>query len=310
MNIFSGLSLAIDRMAERRDEADWIAARASSEQARFLVLDAEQQAFALPDGDALRWLDASERETLLPGTPASLLGVSEQYAFFLLHAPDDGESVAHALGARPLHLREAGLRLPAQEAGLFAYAKGLAHWQREMRYCHACGSPLQLVAAGHRAQCTGCGRLHFPRTDAAVIVIVEHEGACLLGRQSSWPAGRYSTLAGFVEPGESLEDAVRREVAEEAGVRVDQVHYHSSQPWPLPASLMVGFTATAHDRNIQLCDGELEEARWFTPAQIAEGLADGSFASPPRLSVSYRLLAHWLRERGGLDLDALIARHR
>lgn len=310
MNTFSGLSLLLDRVAERRDEADWVAERASSAQARFLVLDAEQQAFAQPDGDTLRWLDATERASLLPDAPASLLGATEQHTFFLLRASGDGEAVARALGARRMHLREAGLRLPADEAGLFAYAKGLAHWQHEMRHCHACGAPLQLVASGHRAQCTGCGRLHFPRTDAAVIVIVEHQGACLLGRQASWPTGRYSTLAGFVEPGESLEDAVRREVAEEAGVRVDQVHYHSSQPWPLPASLMVGFTATAHSGTIQLRDGELEDARWFTPAQIAEGLADGSFATPPKLSVSYRLLAHWLLERGGLDLDALIARQR
>lgn len=310
MNTFSGLSLVLDRAAERRDEADWLAARASSGQARFLVLDADQQALALPDGDALRWLDAAERATLLPERPASLLGITEHHTFFLLHAGDSGEAIASALGARRLPLREAGLTLPADQAGLFAYAKGLAHWQREMRHCHACGASVQLVASGHRARCTGCGKLHFPRTDAAVIVIVEHDGACLLGRQANWPPGRYSTLAGFVEPGESLEDAVRREVAEEAGVRVDQVHYHSSQPWPLPASLMVGFTATAHDRGIQLRDGELEDARWFTPAQIAEGLADGSFATPPKLSVSYRLLAHWLNERGGLDLDALIARLR
>jgi NAD+ diphosphatase len=156
-------------------------------------------------------------------------------------------------------------------------------------------------------QCTdaACGRLHFPRTDAAIITIVEHDGACLLGRQASWPQGRWSALAGFVEPGESLEDAVRREVAEEAGVPVGEVRYHSSQPWPLPASLMVGFIASALDRAIDLRDGELEDARWFTPAEITAGLADRSFATPTRLSVSYQLLAHWLRERAGLELDTL-----
>jgi NAD+ diphosphatase len=149
--------------------------------------------------------------------------------------------------------------------------------------------------------------VHFPRTDAAVIVIVEHEGACLLGRQAGWPKGRYSTLAGFVEPGEALEDAVRREVAEESGVVVGEVRYHSSQPWPLPQSLMVGFTATAVSRVIRLRDHELEEARWFTPQDIVDGLADGSFLPSLRLSVSYQLLAHWLQQRAGLDLDALIA---
>ncbi|WP_266159514.1 NAD(+) diphosphatase, partial [Dyella silvatica] len=204
-------------------------------------------------------------------------------------------------------LREAGLLLPADEAGLFAYAKGLAHWQRETRFCARCAAPLILVASGHRAQCTNdaCGRLHFPRTDAAIIAIVEYQGACLLGRQTGWPEGRYSTLAGFVEPGESLEDAVRREIAEESGVIVGDVHYHSSQPWPLPASLMVGFTANAISPDIRLRDRELEEARWFTPQQIVDGLADGSFLTPTRLSVSYQLLSHWLKQRAGLDLDTL-----
>jgi NAD+ diphosphatase len=212
------------------------------------------------------------------------------------------------LGARRLGLREAGLLLPSDEAGLFAYAKGLVHWQRETRFCAYCGSPLVLVSSGHRAQCTNaaCGRMHFPRTDAAIIVIVEHEGACLLGRQVGWPKGRYSTLAGFIEPGESLEDAVRREVAEESGVIVGEVHYHSSQPWPMPASLMVGFTAKAIDPTIHLRDRELEDARWFTPQQIVDGLADGSFGVPSRLSVSYQLLASWLRLRANLELDALI----
>jgi NAD+ diphosphatase len=317
-NTFSGLSLRLDRAAERRDEREWVDARAGAPEARFLVLDSEDLAYVQRDAESLRWLGPDERASWMPDAEPTFLGTDERHAYFLLrldaagsHAPD-AAALEQALDARRIHLRQAGLQLDAHEAALFAYAKGLAHWQRETRHCTTCGARVALVASGHRAQCTGadCGKLHFPRTDAAIIVIVEHEGACLLGRQTGWPAGRYSTLAGFVEPGESLEDAVRREVAEEAGVRVDDVHYHSSQPWPLPASLMVGFTATAHDRSVCLRDGELEEARWFTPAQIQSGLADGSFATPPKLSVSYRLLAHWLHERAGLALDELIARAR
>ncbi|HEX5304895.1 MAG TPA: NAD(+) diphosphatase [Dyella sp.] len=317
-NTFSGLSLRLDRAAERRDQRDWVDARAGDSGARFLLLDGEDLAYVQRDTDAVRWLDASERAHWLPEADATLLGTDDEHAYFLLRldtagsrAPDTA-ALEQALNARRLHLRQAGLQLDAREAALFAYAKGLAHWQRETRHCTACGARVTLIASGHRAECTSpdCGKLHFPRTDAAIIVIVEHDGACLLGRQAGWPAGRYSTLAGFVEPGESLEDAVRREVAEEAGVRVNEVHYHSSQPWPLPASLMIGFTATAHDGAICLRDGELEDARWFTPAQIEAGLADGSFATPPKLSVSYRLLAHWLHERAGLALDELIARGR
>jgi NAD+ diphosphatase len=310
-NTFAGLSLILDRMAERRDDAAWLAAQAALPTARYLLLDAHDHAFLHAGRDTLRWLDPDERQRLCADLPAWLLGIADGRPHFLLALPDDApaEPLETALSARRAGLREAGLLLPADEAGLFAYAKGLAHWHRETRHCAHCGAPLVSVAAGHRMQCTNtdCGRMHFPRTDAAIIVIVEHQGACLLGRQAGWPPGRYSTLAGFVEPGEALEDAVRREVMEESGVRVGEVHYHSSQPWPMPASLMVGFTAVALDPSIQLRDRELEDARWFTPQQIADGLADGSFLPSTPLSVSYRLLQHWLRERAGMDLDALLA---
>jgi len=313
-NTFAGLGLLLDRVAERRDDAAWIASQAAAPQARYLLLDATGNALLERDRPALRWIDADERRQRLGDVPASLLGLIDGRPHFALALDDDARSAALeiSLGARRASLRHAGLQLAVDEAGLFAYAKGLAHWQRETRYCGHCGAPLRLVSAGHRAQCDApdCGRMHFPRTDAAIIVIVEHDGACLLGRQAGWPAGRYSTLAGFVEPGEALEDAVRREVAEESGVIVDTVHYHSSQPWPLPASLMVGFTATARSRTIAMRDTELEDARWFTPQQIADGLADGSFLPSPPLSVSYQLLAHWLRQRGGPALDALVAATR
>ena len=310
VNAFAGLSLTLDRMAERRDDAAWVAAQAALPTARFLALDAEGRALLQAGRDALRWLDPGERQQLCADAPTWLLGIAAGRPHFLL-TPDDEAGFAAletALSARRASLRQAGLLLAADEAGLFAYAKGLAHWQRETRHCTHCGAPLAIVSAGHRMQCThaACGRLQFPRTDAAVIMLVEHAGACLLGRQASWPPGRWSTLAGFVEPGEALEDAVRREVMEESGVVVGAVRYHSSQPWPMPASLMVGFTAVARDPAIRLRDGELEAARWFTPQEIAQGIADGSFLPSPPLSVSYRLLADWLLERAGMQLDELV----
>lgn len=309
-NTFAGLSLILDRVAERRDESVWISELAASADARYLLIDALGQTYLHIGSDALRWLDSAEREQWLGDVKASFLGLTDERPNFLLALDDEARAAAleATLGARRAGLRDVGLLLPADEAGLFAYGKGLAHWQRETRHCPYCGSPLVLVASGHRAQCTNneCSRMHFPRTDAAVIVIVEHDGACLLGRQAGWPKGRYSTLAGFVEPGEALEDAVRREVAEESGVIVGDVHYHSSQPWPLPQSLMVGFTAKAIARTIRLRDHELEDARWFTPEDIVQGIADGSFIPSPPLSVSYRLLEHWLREQAGLELDELV----
>ena len=310
-NTFAGLSLVLDRVAESRDESVWITEQARSPAARYLLLDAAGEAFLCRDSEALRWLDVNEREQWLGELRASLLGMAHERPHFLLvlDNPARIDELETALDARRASLRRAGLQLPADEASLFAYAKGLSHWQRETRHCAHCGAPLLLVAAGHRAQCTNadCARLHFPRTDAAVIMLVEHDGACLLGRQAGWPPGRYSTLAGFIEPGEALEDAVRREVAEEAGVIVDEVHYHSSQPWPMPASLMVGFIATAASRQIRMRDDELEDARWFTPQQIADGIADGSFVPSTPLSISYRLLEHWLQLRAGVQLDSLVA---
>lgn len=309
-NTFAGLSLVLNRVSEWRDESQWILEQARSPQARYLVLDAAGDAFLCRDGYALRWLDVTARERFFGDVRASLLGMAYGRPHFLLVLDESArvDELETALDARRVGLRSAGLQLAADEAGLFAYAKGLSHWQRETHFCAHCGAPVLLVAAGHRAQCTNpsCARLHFPRTDAAVIMLVEHDGACLLGRQAGWPPGRYSTLAGFIEPGEALEDAVRREVAEESGVIVDEVRYHSSQPWPMPASLMVGFFATARSRLIAKRDHELEDARWFTPEQIAAGIADGSFVPSTRLSVSFQLLAAWLQQRADVDLGALV----
>jgi NAD+ diphosphatase len=310
-NTFAGLSLVLDRGAEHRDDAEWIDRLANSIDARYLLIDSVGEALLHHDRAALRWLDPRERARWTEGITATYLGLTDQHPVFMLPLDDtiDVRALENAARARRMGLRAAGLLLPADEAALFAYARGLSHWQRETRHCAHCGAMLELVAAGHRSRCPNpdCARLHFPRTDAAVIMLVEHQGACLLGRQTGWPAGRYSTLAGFVEPGEALEDAVRREVAEEAGVMVGDVRYHSSQPWPMPASLMVGFTATAVSREIALRDNELEDARWFTPQQIVDGLADGSFLPSTPLSISFRLLSDWLREHAGMELDDLVA---
>lgn len=310
-NAFAGLSHVLDRKAEHRNDEAWVAAQANAAGTRFLLLDAERRAFVLAGEDALRWLARDERAHLCAKAPAWLLGIAGGRAHFVVELDEDADALAleRTLGARRASLREAAATLPADEAALFAYAKGLAFWHHETRHCAFCGAPLATISAGHRMRCTNtaCARLHFPRTDAAIIVLVEHDGACLLGRQSTWAPGRYSTLAGFVEPGEALEDAVRREVGEESGILVGAVRYHSSQPWPLPASLMVAFNATARSTAITLRDHELEDARWFTPRDIVAGIADGSFVPSAAMSVSYHLLADWLRARGGLELGELVA---
>lgn len=286
----------LDRCGEHRANAAWMAAQCAAPGARWLAFDSEGRA-PVQDG-RLRLLQAGHAAD----APANFLGCLDCAPLYALREP-----VAQAVfpEAKWLDLRTAAAELERQDAGLFAYARGLANWQDATRHCSYCGAPVTLIDGGHRASCTGCGRLHFPRTDAAIIVIVEHGDACLLGRQAIWKPRQYSTLAGFVEPGESLADAVRREVREETGIEVIDCDFHSSQPWPFPASLMLGFTATAAGREIRLADGELEDARWFTARDIMDGLRDGSLRVSTPLSISYRLIEHWLRARAGLELDDL-----
>lgn len=188
-------------------------------------------------------------------------------------------------------LRTLAGALPPEEAGLLAYARAMIHWRDTHRFCGRCGSPTQSIDGGHVLRCSNeaCRSQQFPRIDPAVIVLVTDGERALLGRQASWPPGRYSTVAGFVEPGESLEDAVAREVHEETGVQVDAVDYHSSQPWPFPSSLMLGFTAHASSTEILRVDDELEDARWWTRAEIAGGAVGLPFTH----SISFRLIEDW-----------------
>jgi NAD+ diphosphatase len=301
-------TLELDRASESRDDAAWLEQRLRAAGTRFVLLRADGRVLVQPGRNTLRELSMAEAGQLAPATVPSYLGSADESHRFLLRVDDaPGEQIAAELGAEFLDLRSAGMLLPAFDAGLFAYASGLTNWQQRTRFCAACGAAVRMEAAGHRAKCTNpqCGIEHFPRTDPAIIVIVTWRDACLLGRQSAWPARRYSTLAGFVEPGETLEDAVRREVFEEAGVRVGECDYHSSQPWPFPASIMLGFTARAEDPAIRI-GAELEDARWFEVDEVIAQVKSRDLLLSPPVSVSYRLIEHWLRETAGLDLTALI----
>jgi NAD+ diphosphatase len=290
-NTFS--SLEIERDADWRSDTAVINRRLHGDGARFLLLRGDGRALIGADEHSLRGVRHDDF-VRFGGTEnaVSYLGRAQDEDWFVWRAGDAVcADIAAQAGGEFLDLRAAGMLLRAFDAGLFAYARALVHWQERTRYCSVCASPLQLESAGHRAKCTNpqCGSEHFPRTDPAMIVIVSCGDACLLGRQASWPKGRYSALAGFIEPGETLEAAVQREVLEEAGVRVVDCDYHSSQPWPFPASI----------------GPELEDARWFTAKQIIDGLASGELLMPSPLSVSYRLVEHWLREAAGVELDAL-----
>lgn len=197
-------------------------------------------------------------------------------------------------------LRMLGGFLEHDEAGLLAYARAMILWRQRHRHCGSCGAPTRAESAGHVMKCSApaCGAEQFPRLDPAIIVLVTDGERALLGRQASWPPGRYSTIAGFVEPGESLEDAVAREVLEESGVPVHEAEYHSSQPWPFPSSLMIGFTARAAADAVPRADEELEDVRWFTREEIASGVP----GLPPPQSVSFRLIEDWYDAGSALPL--------
>ena len=228
-----------------------------------------------------------------------LLGRFHGRACFAVDLPGEAPPLAPQ-GAVFEDLRRTGAQLPEDEAGLLAYARAMVLWRQRHRHCGSCGAPTRSRNAGHVMQCSRaeCGAEHFPRLDPAIIVLVTDGERALLGRQAAWPPGRYSTIAGFVEPGESLEDAVAREVLEETGVTVVDTEYHSSQPWPFPSSLMIGFTATAAPGSVPRADEELEDARWFTREQIAAGEPH----LPPRQSVSLRLIEHWFDSGSGVPL--------
>jgi len=243
------------------------------------------------DPAGISLLDFAAVDAYLEPRDAIFLGMYRGHPAFTMGI-DQEEEPDFAANARFHDLRYLGSILPADEANLAAHARALVSWHRLQGFCGVCGQPTRAESAGNTRVCTdpGCGQQFFPRVDPAIIVLVASGAQCLLGRQTNWPEGRYSTIAGFVEPGESLEDAVRREVMEETNVAVGEIRYHSSQPWPFPSSLMLGFQAEALSREIRLNDGELEDAAWFTRADCRSGHPK----LPYRLSIARRLVDDWL----------------
>jgi NAD+ diphosphatase len=271
-----------ERVAERRTDEAWLAEAWADPSTRVLPLAGSR--FPLgAGGTTLGWRSAGD----VPGGTRLFLGVQDGAARFAVQLPDDAAEEDWTVLRGTLH------RLDRHDAGVAVHAVGLAEWLRGHRYCPRCGGSLEVTAAGHVQTCTGCGRQQFPRTDPAVIMLVTDGERALLGRQAAWPPGRYSTLAGFVEPGESLEDAVRREVAEEVGVTVGEVRYFGNQPWPLPASLMIGFFAAAETTDISVDEDEIESARWFTRAELLAEAESGRLEVPTGISISRSLVEAW-----------------
>lgn len=294
-NFFSGPY--IDRRAERREDADWARAALEDPQTIFLLGSGTRHLVYTQPEPRIAFLDHAVASVAAAADQSRLvlLGWFREQRCVLVEVGDEAQLELPQLATFE-ELRPLSPLLAGDEAGLLAYARALSIWRARQRYCGACGAPTIPVRAGHCMRCSkeGCAQEYFPRLDPAIIVLVTDGERALLGRQATWPPGRYSTIAGFVEPGESLEDAVAREVMEETGVPVTGARYDSSQPWPFPASVMIGFRAWARSRTPVRVDGELEDARWFTREEIRAG---GTTLLPFSHSISRRLIVTWLEEQ-------------
>jgi len=288
-NIFAGPY--VDRLEPRRKDEAAVAAALADPAARLVPIWRTRNLLRRVPSTAACLLEVGLhlRRGIDPRQLILLGRFGEHYAFAAEFEGDEPPDLGEE--GEFVDLRFAGSALDFDEAGLLAYARAMVTWRRRHRFCGRCGAPMRAEQAGHVMVCTAadCRSEVFPRLDPAIIVLVTDGERALLGRQASWPEGRYSTIAGFVEPGESLEDAVRREVLEETGIRIGALRYHSSQPWPFPSSLMLGFIAEAASSEIVPGDDELEKADWFSREQIARGTP----VLPPSQSVSFRLIEDW-----------------
>ena len=221
------------------------------------------------------------------------LGLVDNQMWFSCPLNDEqAQQLEQEVGKRFSSIRRYALKLNDELANLALYSRGLDLWQRNRKFCPKCGTRNNLEMSGHKMLCEN-NHEQFPHIEPAIIVLVTYKDKCLLGRKASWPNNAYSTLAGFVEPGESIEDAVKREVLEESNIRVNNIKYFGSQPWPFPASLMLAFTAEAENEDIKL-DDELEDVQWFTRPQLVEMLKEGYVTISPRYTVAHNLIVDWL----------------
>jgi NAD+ diphosphatase len=290
----------LDRVAQfRRDDA-WVTAQYAAEQTMFIPVWRSRS--LIEQGAAPRGVMMSIAETralMETATTTVLLGVRNEIAHFAIDiSPMEAHEVNELRAdGEFVDLRSVGAVLDRTEASILAYAKGIMHWHSRHLFCGVCGSPTESQDAGHLRKCLNqnCSAGHFPRTDPAVIMLVQKDDRALLGRKAEWMPGMYSTLAGFVEPGESLEQAVAREVMEESGVEITNIRYHSSQPWPFPSSLMLGFFADAVTEKLIPWDDELEDLQWFTRQELADGGA-GIAQRPRSDSIARRLIDEWIRQ--------------
>jgi NAD+ diphosphatase len=290
----------LDRCDRHRGDEGWVAERLADPATRLVAVWRGQCLTTAEGAPTAYYCDAIRLSARYEPEAFTLLGVAEESAYFSIDLSDEEDPLA-CLGAGGEaafeDLRKIGPVLPPRDSALYAYARAMAHWHSRHRFCGACGTPTRASRAGHVRTCENpeCAIEQFPRTDPAVITLVTHEDSALFARNERWAPNRYAVLAGFVEPGEDLEHAVVREVSEEVGLEVTDVAYHSSQPWPFPASLMIGFTARATGRDLEVDRSELEHALWMTRDEVHARIEQGTLELSPNDSISRRLVDEWLK---------------
>jgi NAD+ diphosphatase len=298
MNVFAGNPL--DRASDRRADAEWVAEKlAHPDSLALAIWNGKPMVETTKDGQAqIAYLSAKLAGELSDGAERLLfMGLWKGTAVFALDfdgTADPADGPLEGLG-RFEDLRAIALTLPEADAAILATAKSMFEWRRRHRHCSVCGQPSEAAEGGWKRVCPACKAEHFPRTDPVVIMLAWKGDRCLLGRQAAWPKGTYSALAGFLEPGESIEEACARELMEEAGLRATSVAYHSTQPWPYPSSLMIGLIAEVENDDAVADQAELDEVRWFT-RQEARALIDGSLAgarAPGKLAIAHQLIKAW-----------------
>ena len=298
MNTFAGNPL--DRASDRRSNADWVAGKLADPDSLSLVLWNGRPMVEKREGGGsqIAYVRADLASELSNGSERLLfMGLWKETAVFALDIEgqvDPADGPLEGLG-RFEDLRAIALDLPPADAAILATAKAMFEWRRRHRHCPNCGQPSEPTDGGWKRVCASCKAEHFPRTDPVVIMLPAHGERCLLGRQAAWPKGTYSALAGFLEPGESIEEACAREIWEEAGLRTVSVRYHSTQPWPYPSSLMIGLIAEVEDGEAAPDQTELEEVRWFTREE-ARALITGGLSgarAPGAVAIAHQLIKAW-----------------
>jgi NAD+ diphosphatase len=285
----------VDRATVRRGDIAWVEAAWADPHTRVLVVH-DSQALVQSDGDRLELVFVPPAEA--PAGTKFLLGIDEEdVAYFGVSGALSGDATDRSEEnvVKPMALRQVGAALSDRDAGLMTHAVALAYWHDTHTHCPRCGAATVPAPAGHLTTCPVDGTEHFPRLDPAVIMLVtDPDDRCLLARNAAWPQRRMSVLAGFVEPGESAEHAVAREVFEETAIAVGQIRYLGSQPWPMPRSLMLGFQAVAAGgQRIVVDSEEIGEARWFSRAELRASIDDGELGIAPTSSIARRLIEYW-----------------